>query len=55
MNDFYRTPMGQRFYDHSVPLLARNVGRVADLLERLVLRLEQSPPKPAPNEPRASE
>ena len=55
MNDFYRTPMGHRFYEHTLPLLARNVGRVADLLERIVSRLDQPAPKPEPADSRASE
>jgi hypothetical protein len=38
---FHRTQMGHRFYDHTVPELARNVGRVADLLERLIVVLER--------------
>lgn len=46
---FYRTQMGHRFYEHTVPELTRNVGRVADLLERLVVVLErQAPPERAP-------
>jgi len=52
---FYRTHMGHRFYEHTVPDLARNVGRVADLLERLVAVLERfAPPERAPDagEPR---
>lgn len=39
---FYRTQMGHRFYDHTVPELARNLARIADLLERLVVVLEQT-------------
>ena len=39
---FYRTQMGQRFYEHTVPELAKNLGRVADLLERVVVALERS-------------
>jgi hypothetical protein len=34
---FYRTQMGHRFYEHTVPELARQIGRVADLLERIVV------------------
>ena len=51
MNDvpFYRTQMGSRYYGHSLPELTRNVGRVADALERLLLALEQAAPKPAPS------
>ena len=33
--DFFRTVMGQRFYNHTVPELVRNLGRIADALERL--------------------
>lgn len=40
---FYRTQMGHRFYDHTVPELARNLARIADLLERLVVALEREP------------
>jgi hypothetical protein len=40
---FYRTQMGHRFYDHTVPELARNLARIADLLERLVVVLEREP------------
>jgi hypothetical protein len=32
---FYRTQMGHRFYEHTVPELVRQIGRVADLLEQL--------------------
>lgn len=52
---FYRTQMGHRFYEHTVPELARNVGRVADLLERLVVALERLAPAeraPDPQEPK---
>ena len=44
---FYRTQMGHRFYEHTVPELAKNLGRVADLLERLVAALERSAEAPA--------
>jgi uncharacterized small protein (DUF1192 family) len=33
---FYRTQMGHRFYEHTVPELSRNIARLADLLERLI-------------------
>ncbi len=52
---FYRTQMGHRSYEHTVPELARNVVRVADLLERLVVALERLPPAeraPDPQEPK---
>ncbi|MCC6644562.1 MAG: hypothetical protein IT374_03195 [Polyangiaceae bacterium] len=46
---FHRTQMGHRFYEHTVPELARNLGRVADLLEKLVVALDRAAP-PAPTE-----
>jgi hypothetical protein len=33
---FYRTQMGHRFYEHTMPELVRQIGRLADLLERSV-------------------
>jgi hypothetical protein len=47
---FYRTQMGHRFYEHTVPELARNLGRVADLLERLVVALERTRAAESPKE-----
>lgn len=38
---FYRTQMGHRFYEHTVPELTRNLARVADALERLLAALER--------------
>jgi hypothetical protein len=32
---FYRTQMGHRFYEHTLPELARQIARVADQLERI--------------------
>jgi len=39
---FYRTRMGQRFYEHTVPELVRQIARVGDLLEKLVDRADES-------------
>ena len=39
MSDFYRTRMGQTFYERTLPELVRQVTRLNDLLERLVDRL----------------
>ena len=39
---FYRTQMGHRFYEHTVPELSRSFARIADLLERLVVLLERN-------------
>lgn len=39
---FYRTQMGHRYYEHTLPELARQLGRVADLLDRFVVLLERN-------------
>ena len=36
--EFFQTPMGRRFYEHTVPELAKQLERVADALEALVAR-----------------
>jgi hypothetical protein len=42
MNDipFHQTRMGREFYDRTMPELVRQVGRLNELLERLVVALE---------------
>ncbi len=37
---FFQTRMGQRFYEHSVPELVRQLERLNELLERSVERKE---------------
>jgi hypothetical protein len=37
--EFFQTPMGRRFYEHTVPELAKQLERVADGLEALLVRL----------------
>jgi len=55
---FYRTQMGHRFYEATVPSLVRELARLNDNLERLLAVVEREPtsggPKPAvePEEPR---
>ena len=44
---FHATRMGQRFYEHTVPELARNLSRLSDNLERLI---EAAEPKEKSNE-----
>jgi len=34
---FFKTRMGHRFYEHTVPELVRQMERLNDLLERLVV------------------
>jgi hypothetical protein len=36
---FFQTPMGRRYYEHTVPELAKQLERVADALEALLVRL----------------
>ncbi len=38
---FFQTRMGQRFYEHTMPELVRQVTRLNDLLERLVAALKR--------------
>jgi hypothetical protein len=35
MTEFFETRMGQRFYEHTLPELVRQVTRLADALERI--------------------
>lgn len=49
MSEFFRTQMGQRFYEHTVPELVRQMARLNDNLERLIERLparDELRPKP---------
>ncbi len=41
--EFFQTRIGQRFYEHTVPDLVRQVTRLNDLLEQLVAAQEQRP------------
>ncbi len=38
MSDFYKTRMGQRYYEHTMPELVRQLERMNELLERLAER-----------------
>ena len=38
---FFQTRMGQRFYEHSVPELVRQLERLNELLERLLAAQER--------------
>ena len=38
---FYKTRMGQRFYESTMPELVKQLGRLNEILERLVNRQEQ--------------
>lgn len=36
--EFFQTPMGRRYYEHTLPELAKQLERVADALEALLAR-----------------
>ncbi len=50
-NDFFRTAMGQRFYESTMPSLVRELARLNTNLERLVALVEQSAESPARGAP----
>lgn len=45
---FFRTQMGHRFYEATMPTLARELARLNDNLERLLVTLERKPDASAP-------
>jgi hypothetical protein len=50
--DFYRTQMGQRFFESTLPTLVREVGRVANALEHIAENLRagtERKDEPAPS------
>jgi len=49
---FYRTQMGHRFYDATVPALVRELARLNDNLERLLAVVERDE-KPEGKKPNA--
>ena len=63
MTEFFRTRMGQQFYDRTVPELVKQLERLNELLERLVRQLDAadqedrrchtSAPKPSPRTSRS--
>ena len=36
MDEFFRTRMGQKFYEHTMPELVKQLERLTDVLERIV-------------------
>ena len=50
MNDFYRTQMGHRFFESTLPTLVRELARLNENLERLSKALEQCPRAPGPSQ-----
>lgn len=48
MTEFFRTHLGHRFYEQTMPELVRQLARLNDNLERLIERLPAAPPERAP-------
>ena len=55
-DDFYRTAMGRRFFEATMPDLVRELARLNTNLERLLAHVERDaqPPTPAPTPERTS-
>lgn len=51
MTDFFRTAMGQRFYESTMPALVRELARLNANLERLVALVDKGTEPPAEGEP----
>ena len=54
MNEFFRTPMGRRFFESTMPGLVEQLERLNANLERLIAVVGHDPPPVAPtsDEPR---
>jgi hypothetical protein len=51
MSDFFRTQMGHRFYESTMPSLVRELARLNTNLERLLAVVEREPERPDEGEP----
>jgi hypothetical protein len=49
---FYRTQMGHRFYEATMPTLVRELARLNENLERLLVAVERKPAAEAPAPPK---
>jgi len=49
---FYRTQMGHRFYEATVPSLVHELARLNENLERLLEAVERDAPRIEPTSPR---
>ena len=54
MSDFFRTQMGHRFYESTMPSLVRELARLNTNLERLLAVVERETEKPDEGEPTPS-
>ena len=43
MPEFFETRMGRTFYEHTMPMIADELKRLNDLLERILIAVESSP------------
>lgn len=50
MSDFFRTQMGHRVYESTMPSLVRELARLNANLERLIAVVERDATKPAEDE-----
>ncbi|GAB5546986.1 MAG: hypothetical protein SangKO_067460 [Sandaracinaceae bacterium] len=48
---FHSTRMGQRYYEHTLPELVRQLTRLNDLLEKALTNEVNSPAEPNPEKP----
>jgi hypothetical protein len=53
-SDFFRTRMGQTFYEATMPSLVRELARLNQNLERLVALVEKPAAKPTEHVPAAT-
>ena len=37
--DFFKTPLGKRFYEHTMPELVTQLARIAEALEAIIVAL----------------
>lgn len=51
MSEFFRTQMGHRFYESTMPSLVRELARLNANLERLLAVVEREPEIPDAGEP----
>lgn len=51
MDDFYRTGMGQKFFEHTMPSLVRELKRLNDNFEKFLNTIEEDAKPGAPPEP----
>jgi len=40
--EFFQTPMGRRFYEHTVPELVKQIARVAEALEAILAKVAKN-------------